>query len=228
MKSCSTSDHQCKRGILSAASAAALAAMLTATLPQAAFAQKIEVPPIPPNLKLPDGNHPYLIGHATGTQNYVCVPSVPSATGVAYALFTPEATLFNDDLKQVTTHFFSPNPFEKNLNPAVVADGPIRATWQASDTSTVWAQVKKDQFGNDEASTDQAFVKIGAVAWLKLTAVGLKDGPTGGDRLSHTTFIHRLNTVGGIAPSTGCASGLDLGHQAFAPYTADYIFYTQE
>jgi hypothetical protein len=228
MKSRSASDPQSTRRILSAASAAALAATLTAMLPQAALAQKIVVPPIPDNLVLPDGNHPYFVGHATGTQNYVCLPSAASATGVAYALFTPEATLFNDDLKQVTTHFFSPNPFETNANPALVADGPIRATWQASDTSTVWAQVKKDQFGNDEASTDPRFVQRGAVAWLKLTAVGTKDGPEGGDRLSHTTFIHRINTVGGVPPSTGCASGLDLGHQAFEPYTADYFFYTQD
>jgi len=228
MKSRTESEPQSTRRILSAACAAALAATLAAALPQAALAQKIVVPPIPGNLALPDGNNPYLVGHATGTQNYVCVPSAASATGVAYALFTPEATLFNEDLKQVTTHFFSPNPFEKNLNPALVANGPIRATWQASDTSTVWAQVKKDQFGNDEASTDRTFVKDGAVAWLKLTAVGTKDGPTGGDRLSHTTFIHRINTAGGVAPSTGCASGLDLGHQAFMPYTADYFFYTQD
>jgi len=47
-------------------------------------------------------------------------------------LFTPQATLFNDQLKQVTTHFFSPNPFEN----------VIRATWQHSrDTSTVWGRV---------------------------------------------------------------------------------------
>ena len=228
MNSSTALNQQYTRRILPPAWAAALAATLVAALPQAALAQRIVVPPIPDNLALPDGNHPYFVGHATGTQNYICVPSAASATGVAYALFTPEATLFNDDLKQVTTHFFSPNPFEKNANPALVADGPIRATWQASDTSTVWAQVKKDKFGNDEASTDRTFVKDGAVAWLKLTKVGTQDGPTGGDRLSHTTFIHRINTDGGVAPSTGCASGLDLGHQAFMPYTADYFFYTDE
>jgi hypothetical protein len=45
----------------------------------------------------------------------------PQATGVAYVLFTPQATLFDDDDKEVITHFFSPNPFEHNTNPAVVA-----------------------------------------------------------------------------------------------------------
>ena len=55
--------------------------------------------------------------------------------------------------------------------------------------------------------------------------VGAQDGPTGGDTLTATTFIQRLNTSGGVAPSTGCASSTDVGKQAFVPYTADYFFY---
>ena len=61
-----------------------------------------------------------IVGHAIGTQNYVCVPSASSSSGVAYALFTPEATLFSDDLRQLTTHFFSPSPSEINTNPAAL------------------------------------------------------------------------------------------------------------
>ena len=43
--------------------------------------------------------------------------------------------------------------------------------------------------------------------------------------LSETTFIQRLNTVGGLAPETGCAVATDVGSRAFMPYTADYFFY---
>ena len=78
-------------------------------------------------------------GHGVGTQNYICLPcpnpttpatACPDASGFAWLLFTPEATLFNDHGKQLTTHFFSPNPEE---------DGTIRATWQDSrDSSIVW------------------------------------------------------------------------------------------
>jgi len=50
-------------------------------------------------------------------------------------------------------------------------------------------------------------------------------GPTGGDTLTKTTFIQRLNTAGGVAPSTGCRSSSDVGTLAFVPYTADYFFY---
>ena len=55
--------------------------------------------------------------------------------------------------------------------------------------------------------------------------VGAQDGPTGGDTLTATKFIQRLNTSGGIAPSTGCTSSANVGNQAFVPYTADYFFY---
>ena len=64
-----------------------------------------------------------------------------------------------------------------------------------------------------------------AVAWLLLDKVGVQKGPTGGDTLTKTTFIQRLNTVGGLAPKTGCSSLADVGNQAFVPYTADYFFY---
>ena len=74
-------------------------------------------------------------------------------------------------------------------------------------------------------STDPDFVADGAVAWLLLTVVGAQDGPSGDDTLSETTFIQRLNTSGGVAPSSGCSALEDVGKQAFVPYTADYFFY---
>ena len=72
---------------------------------------------------------------------------------------------------------------------------------------------------------DEHFVAQGAVAWLKLKVVGAEAGPTDGDKLAATTFIQRLNTQGGLAPTTGCATLDDVGHQAYVPYTADYFFY---
>jgi hypothetical protein len=193
------------------------------SLSQPARADQVKPPPVPTNIQVPAGNKAFLEGHGVGTQNYICLPS---GAGFAFVLFTPEATLFNDDDEQVTTHFFSPNPFESNTNPAVVTAGMIRATWQHSrDTSTVWAKVNVNPDGSNGSSSDPAFVAPGAVAWLLLAVVGAQDGPTGGDTLTATTFIQRLNTSGGVAPSTGCASSTDVGNQAFVPYTADYFFY---
>ena len=223
MKNCNALSNRTTRRILPIACATALAVAFTVSLPQPAHADQFKPPRVPSNIQVPAGNTAFLEGHGVGTQNYICVPSASSASGVGYVLFTPRATLFKDNDEQITSHFFSPNPFETNTNPAVVADGMIRATWQHSrDTSTVWAKVVPSG-----SSTDPAFVASGAVAWLLLEKVGAEDGPTGGDTLTVTTFIQRLNTSGGVAPSTGCTSPADVGNQAFAPYTADYFFYME-
>jgi hypothetical protein len=196
-------------------------------------AEPIQVGNVPDNIKVPAGNHAFLVGHGVGTQNYVCARSTSSSSGVAYALFTPQAALFSDDFKQLTSHFFSPSPTEINTNPAVVAAGPIRVTWQHSrDSSIVRGKVRPadPNVPGDlgDASTDANFVAKGAVAWLKVTATATANGPTGGDTLTKTTFVQRLNTAGGLAPKEGCDSLASLGNQAFVPYTADYFFYTDQ
>jgi hypothetical protein len=188
---------------------AALAVAFMVALPQPAHAADVTPPPVPTDIQVEAGNVPFLVGHAIGTQNYVCLPS---GSGVAFKLFTPQATLLDDEGEQITTHFFGPNPEE---------DSTTRAAWQDSkDTSTVWGQVLQG-----DSSSDPAFVAPGAIPWLLVTKAGTQAGPTGGDRLTKTTFIQRVNTTGGVAPSTGCASTTDVGNQAFVPYTADYFFY---
>lgn len=75
--------------------------------------------------------------------------------------------------------------------------------------------------------TGSVTVRSDSIAWLRLDVrdTGAQAGPTGGDRLTKTTFIQRVNTFGGLAPAAGCTSQADLGRQAFVPYTADYFFY---
>ena len=184
-----------------------LAVAFTVSLLQPVYAADIVLPPVPPDLQVPAGNKTFREGHAMGTQNYICLPS---GSSVAWTFFGPQATLFNDKDRQIITHFLSPNPDES---------GMARATWQHSrDTSTVWAMAIA-------SSSDPNFVESGAIPWLLLQVVGAEPGPTGGDKLTGTTFIQRLNTSGGIAPSTGCAQSTDVGKRAFVPYTADYFFY---
>jgi hypothetical protein len=211
MKNPSLVQKEIKHYILFAAFVAALIMASMTALPQPAYAAQITPPPMPGNIQVPAGHEPFLVGHAVGTQNYVCLPS---SSGVAFKLITPQATLFDgkDKQTQLTTHFFSANPSE---------NGTIRAAWQDSiGTSTVWGEVKQGH-----ASSDPAFVAPGAIPWLLVTQVGTQNGPSGGDALTATTYIQRLNTTGGVAPATGCASPTDIGNQAFVPYTADYYFY---
>ena len=190
----------------------ALGMVFAIALPQAAQAQSVTPPPVPDNIQVPAGNEAFLLGRGVGTQNYVCQPA-SSLGRVAWTLFTPQATLFNDQGAQLTTHFFSPNPFE--FTPGPLANGLVRATWQDSvDTSIVWAK-----------AIGAATVNPDAIAWVLLEMAGVQAGPTGGRTLAVTTFVQRLNTVGGLAPATGCDIPTDVGNKAFVPYTADYFFY---
>lgn len=193
------------RSILGIVCATALGMAVMIALPQDVHAQIVTPPPVPDEIQVLPPNEAFLVGHAVGTQNYVCLPS-RSLGRVAWALFTPQATLFDDEGEQITTHFFSPNPSEGSI---------VRAAWQDSvDTSTVWAR-----------GTGSATVTADAIPWLRLEVVGAQAGPTGGESLSGTTFIHRVNTEGGVAPSTGCVRPTDIGNKAFMPYRADYFFY---
>jgi Protein of unknown function (DUF3455) len=73
--------------------------------------------------------------------------------------------------------------------------------------------------------TDPDFVARNAIAWLLSSQAGVLDGVGGGNTLAVATFVQRVNTVGGLAPSIGCNSPADIGHTAFVPYEADYVFY---
>ncbi|MFN8442450.1 MAG: DUF3455 domain-containing protein [Caldilineaceae bacterium] len=184
----------------------ALAFLLSLRMPTRA--DDLVPPSVPTNIQVPAGNKLFLVGHATGTQDYICLPADGS---IKFVLFTPQATLFKEQ-KQIITHYFSPNPAE---------GGTVRATWQHSkDSSMVWGMVAP---GN--SSSDPAYVAPNSIPWLLVTAVGAKSGSGDGDTLSKTTFIQRLNTSGGVAPATGCAAPSDVGTKAYVPYTADYYFY---
>lgn len=57
-----------------------------------------------------------------------------------------------------------------------------------------------------------------AIPWLLLQAVS-NDGP---GIFSSVTYIHRVNTTGGLIPT---APGSSIGAVAQVPYTAEYYFY---
>lgn len=192
----------------SARIAAASVAIVALTVGVSRAEAQVILPPVPANLEVGYGNTPFLVGHAIGTQNYICLLA---PGGFTWTFFGPQATLFGDDHQQLITHFLSANPDE---------NGTLRATWQDSqDTSAVWAQAVAN-------STDRAYVVPGAIPWLLLRVVGAEQGPTGGTALFGTTFVQRVNTSGGIAPAAdGCKQAMDIGKKALVPYTADYVLY---
>jgi len=199
MKNCKTLEHQTTRRILLMACATALTVAFTVALPQPAHAGNVAPPNVPGIIAVPSGNHPFRVGHAVGTQDYICL-----STGWASPAYGPQATLFNDDDDQIITHFLSRNPAE-SYTP--------RPTWQDSrDTSTIWGNPIPGATYTPDAT---------AIPWLLLAVVGVQDGSTGGDRMTGTTYIQRVNTTGGLKPTDPCTEGA----KALVPYTADYFFY---
>ncbi|HEX3876717.1 MAG TPA: DUF3455 domain-containing protein [Bryobacteraceae bacterium] len=202
--------------------AALLAGCLYVTVNPAA-AQSIATPATPTLITPPVGNTAFLVGHASGTQGYVCLPT---NTGASWTVNSarPEATLFTSlfglDV-QIITHFLSPD-----THPNGVVD-PVpfgSATWQSSlDSSKVWAQVLNNTAIG--AGTDPSCPNTGSIACLLLQSIGSQQGPTGGRALTQVSFIQRLNTKGGSAPAEGCSLAGDVGKQALVPYTADYYFF---
>jgi Protein of unknown function (DUF3455) len=106
----------------------------------------------------------------------------------------PRATLFDDDGNIVATHFGTPN-------------GP---GWRSNSGSEVVGKLPPKRVTVDQT----------AIQWLLLPAnEPFTHGP---GILANTTFIHRVNTAGGLAPFE---PGAFVGQVVEVPYTADYFFY---
>jgi hypothetical protein len=182
------------------------ALVFTAAIPNMAQAQSTR-PAIPAELQVPAGNRLILKSRGIGTQNYICLPS---GSGFSWTFTGPQATLFNQQHRQVTTHFLSPNPGENNTP---------RVAWESSrDSSTVWGTASV-------TVNNPAIVAPGAVPWLLVKITGAETPNSRTGQFSKVTFIQRLNTIGGVIPSTGCSAATDVGKRSFVPYSADYLFY---
>lgn len=188
---------------------AALVITLTAGLGAVGPSAKFTPPDVPAGLEAPEGRKLVLVGHAIGTQNYICAPAA-TATGVDWLFLGPQATVFNADGQQITTHFLSRNPYKNNA---------LNATWQHSgDTSAVWA-------AKIAGSSDSSYVAPGAVEWLLLEMTGAEMGPDGGRKLATTTYIQRVHTIGGVKPPAGECTVATINGRRLVPYEADYYFY---
>lgn len=85
--------------------------------------------------------------------------------------------------------------------------------WEATDGSRIVASVRARAAAPVE----------GAIPWLLLGAKSV--GPSG--TFSSVSSIRRVNTAGGIAPSSSCFAAA-AGTLARVPYTADYFFFTRD
>lgn len=150
-------------------------------------------PEVPQQIEVDSStNKVHFHGFGIGVQIYTW-------NGSSWGSAVPEATLFDDDGNVVAAHFG-------------VFDGThfVGPAWQSNSGSEVVAALPP------AAVT----VDTNAIPWLRLASVpALTHGP---GILADTTFIQRVNTVGGKAPFV---AGTEIGQIARVPYTADYYFY---
>jgi Protein of unknown function (DUF3455) len=121
--------------------------------------------------------------------------------GVGFQIYTWDGTSWGKAVPEATLYDEDGNIVAHHFG------GP---TWQSNSGSSVVGKLPPKAVTVDEDAID----------WLRLEALTTAGpGVFGG-----TTFIQRVNTTGGKAPSE---NGTVVGQVARIPYTADYIFYRQ-
>jgi hypothetical protein len=159
----------------------------------AVLAARLVRPEVPIELIVPDDHKLALVAAARGVQIYEC--TAEAGGGPTWKLRAPRAELFDAEGGQIAIHF---GGVDKNL-----PSGPY---WQSTkDGSRV------------HASKSMSSPQLGAIPLLRLQA----SDASGHGMFSQVSYVHRLATTGGTAPSEACAPGKRLE----VPYTAQYYFY---
>ena len=152
--------------------------------------------PIPDSLNVPAGNRLELQAFAKGFQIYQVKGSAGDPTVFSWVNIAPLATLYeNPDFTKQVIQHYA---------------GPT------------WEFTKGPQKGEKVVATKLKGVTKDATAiqWLLLQAVDSLS--TASNKI---TFIQRICTAGGLAPTTG-ADEAHVGKLDSIPYTASYLFYT--
>lgn len=131
-----------------------------------------------------------------------------AAHGVGVQIYTCQSA--KDDAERFSWTLSGPEAKIADKDGKPVAQHYAGPTWEASDGSKVVGDVVARDDGPDAS----------AIPWLLLRARS-----TGGHgRFSAVTWIQRLHTVGGRAPSAGC-NATSAGQELRVSYSADYNFY---
>jgi hypothetical protein len=150
---------------------------------------------LPDSLRVPEGNRLVAEGYARGVQIYQVKRNATNPNVFAWVNIAPFATLYTKpDFSEVMAHHFA---------------GP---TWDIVKGHNHGQRVVgKKIFGITQDAS--------AIQWLLLKAVDSLSSAN-----NQVTYIQRLYTVGGLAPTTG-ADEAHLGQLDSIPYTARYFFY---
>jgi hypothetical protein len=123
------------------------------------------------------------------------------ASAVGFQIYTWNGTDWGRAVPEATL-------FHGNAVVAIHFAGP---TWESNSGSEVVGAV-----------VNAVIVDTNSIPWVLLSAV--PDRTHGPGIFADTTFVQRVNTVGGKAPFE---NGTFVGQVFRSPYTADYFFYRQ-
>jgi hypothetical protein len=151
-------------------------------------------PDVPSTLQVGAGYKVSFHAYAVGVQMYTATPSAADPTKLVWTFTGPEAVLLDSEGEVVGIHY--------------AYAGPARPGWESQSGSLVVGS----------RTVPPVTVDPTALPWLVLDAVQA-EGP---GIFEGTVAIQRVNTTGGLAPST---PPTQLGQQIRVPYTAEYFFY---
>ena len=151
-------------------------------------------PDVPYILSVPAGYKVSSQAYAIGVQIYTATPSAADPSKLVWTFTGPEAVLYDAAGNVVGIHY--------------AYAGPTRPAWESESGSLVVAS----------RTVPPVTVDSNAIPWLVLDAIHT-DGP---GIFKRTTHIQRVNTTGGLAPST---PPTQPGQVARVPYTAEYYFF---
>ena len=186
-------------------------------------------PPMSPELTPPAGNVVFLSTRGVGTQSYICLPPTSAGGANVWMFQGPQATLSINSSRfnqQIATHFLSPAlvdapTSQPGCTPSFDGKQLYCPTWQSSfDSSAVWGS----PVGTVTAGSDPACPNTGAIPCLLLKPVASRASTLGNGLFTRVTYIQRLNTTGGSTPAGSCK----VGARVLVPYSADYLFLTED
>jgi hypothetical protein len=151
-------------------------------------------PDVPFTLQVGAGYKVSFHAYAVGVQMYTATPSATDPTKLVWTFTGPEAVLLDSEGEAVGIHY--------------AYAGPARPGWESQSGSLVVGS----------RTVPPVTVDPTAIPWLVLDAVQA-EGP---GVFEGTAFIQRVNTTGGLPPST---PPTQLGQQIRVAYTAEYFFY---
>lgn len=159
---------------------------------QPVTAAALTAPAAPAEIAVPEGHKPTFMAKAKGVQVYECAAGEGGA--LAWKLHAPKADLLDDSGAVIGSHF---GGVDKGMPP-----GPY---WEAKDGSRVHA-------GKPANAPHE-----GSIPLLRLEAVDV----SGTGVFAKVSFVQRLDTAGGVAPTGACTAG----QTTEVPYTATYYFF---